>query len=126
MARTMDVNQRLEEASAAEHHVKASIQRLLLLCNRVDFTCAHDPREAAAGRSAGAVHTLLLPPVPPREYKVMEGHDDVAEMAHAMEAACCCEIVADTTQVLHVDWGKIHNPWEHALPHQVKRWGEGQ
>jgi len=59
------------------------------------------------------------------EHQVMTGHDDVAKMARAMEAARRCEIVADTTQVLDADWGKIHNPWEHARPHQVKRWGEG-
>ena len=52
------------------------------------------------------------------------GHDDAAEMALAMEAAHRCEIVADTTQVLNANLGKIHNPWEH--PRQVKRWGEGQ
>ena len=56
----------------------------------------------------------------------MAGHDDVAEMVRAMEAARCCEIVADTTQALNADWGKIHNPWEHARPRQVKHWGEGQ
>jgi len=42
-----------------------------------------------------------------------------------MEAGCCCEIVADDTQALDVDWGKFHNPLEHAWPYQVKRWGEG-
>jgi len=34
-------------------------------------------------------------------------------------------VVADTTQALDADWGKFHNPWEHAWPHQVKRGGEG-
>ena len=33
-----------------------------------------------------------------------------------MESACCCEIVANDTQALDVDWGKFHNPWEHARP----------
>jgi len=116
----MDINRRLEEASAAERRVDASTQRLLLLCDRIDLARAQIPREAAAGRSAGVVHTLSLPPVSPREHKVMAGHDDVAEMAHAMEAARRCEIVADTTQALNADWGKIHNPLEHARPLQVK------
>ena len=71
MARAMDVNQLLEEASAAERRVDASTQRLLLLCNHVDWACAHTPREAAAGSFAGAVHTLLLPPVSPREHKCL-------------------------------------------------------
>jgi len=71
MARTVDVNQRLEEASAAERRVDASTQRLLLLCDRVDWACAHAHGEAAAGSSAGAVHTVLLPPVPPREHKCL-------------------------------------------------------
>jgi len=44
-----------------------------------------------------------------------------------MEAARRCEIGADDTQALDIDWGKFHNPWEHAQPHQVKRqaYGEG-
>ena len=46
------------------------------------------------------------------------GHDDVAEMAHAMEAARRFEIVADTTQALNANWGKIHNPWKHARANQ--------
>jgi len=87
---------------------------------------AQIPGEAAAGSSAGAVHTLSLPPVSPREHKVRAGHENVAEMARAMEAARRCELVADTTQALNADWGKIHNPWEHARPHQVKHWVEGQ
>jgi len=37
----------------------------------------------------------------------MTVHDDEAEMARAMETACCCKIVADTAQVLDADWGKI-------------------
>jgi hypothetical protein len=44
-----------------------------------------------------AVHILSLPHVSPREHKVMTGHDDVSEMARAMEVARRCEIVADTT-----------------------------
>jgi len=59
------------------------------------------------------------------EHTVRTGQDNVEEMARAMEAACCCEIVVDTTQALDADWGKLHNPWEHACPLQVKRWGEG-
>jgi len=55
----------------------------------------------------------------------MTGQDIVKEMTRTMKAARCCEIVADTTQALDADWGKFHNPWEHAQPHQVKRWGEG-
>jgi len=54
------------------------------------------------------------------------GHDDAEEMALAMEAVRHCEIVADTTQALNADLGKIHNPWEHARSRQVKRWGEEQ
>ena len=121
MAHTMDVNRRLEEASAAERRVEASTQRLLLLCDRVDLACAHAPGEAVAGRSAGVVHTLLLPPVSPLEHKVMAGYDDVAEMACAMEATRRCEIVADTTQALNANWGKIHHPWEHTRPYKVNR-----
>ena len=52
----------------------------------------------------------------------MTEHDDIA---HAMEAAHRCEIIPDTTQALDADWDKIHNPWQHAQPHQVKRWGDG-
>jgi len=37
-----------------------------------------------------------------------------------MEAARCCEIVADDTQALDVDWGKLHNPWEHAPAGLIK------
>jgi len=48
-------------------------------------------------------------------------------MGHiTMEAARRCGIVADDTQALDADWGKFHNPWEHARPRQVKRWGEGR
>jgi len=54
------------------------------------------------------------------------GRGDAAEMARAMRAARRCEIVSNTTQALNTDWGKMHNPWEHAQPRQVKRWGEGQ
>ena len=43
-----------------------------------------------------------------------------------MEAARNCEIVADDTPALDADWGKLHNPWANAQPHQVKRWGEGR
>jgi len=102
--------------------VDASTQRLLLLFDHVDLTCAQIPREAAAG----VVHTLSLPPVSPREHKVMVGHDDITEMARAIESARRCEIVADTTQALNADWGKIRDPWGHARPHQVKHWGEGK
>jgi len=126
MARAMDVNRRLEEASAAERRMEASTQKLLLLCERVDLVCARIPGAAAVEHAAGTVHALSLPHVSPREHKVMAGHDDVAEMARGMEAARRCEIVADTTQALDADWGKIHNPWEHARPKQVMRWGKGQ
>jgi len=54
------------------------------------------------------------------------GNDNVTEMARTMDVARQCEIVADNTQVLNADWGKIHNPWENVQPHQVKRWREGQ
>jgi len=153
MARAIDVNQRLEKASAAERRVAVSTKKRLFLCDRVDLVCGHAPGEAAAGSSARAVHTLSLPPV----YKcigwqmdgqaeqwvhlaiykeVMKtravglaqvaGRDDAAGMARAMEAARRCEIVADTTQAINADWGKIHNLWDNALPRQVKHGGEGQ
>jgi len=127
MARAMDVNQRFQKASAAQRHMEASTQKFLLLCDRVDLACAQIPGAAAAARerTARVVHTLSLPHVPSREHKIMAGHDDVAGMVRAMEAARRCEIVADTTQALNTDWGKIHNPWEHARPQQVKHWGEG-
>ena len=60
-----------------------------------------------------------------RGHKVMSRQDDVEEMARAMEAVRRCKIVADDTQALDADWGNFHNPWEHAHPHQVKRWGTG-
>jgi len=48
-------------------------------------------------------------------------------MGHiTMEAACRCEIAADDTPALDVDWGKFHNLWANAQPHQVKHWGEGR
>jgi len=48
-------------------------------------------------------------------------------MGHiTMEAACRCKTVADDTLALDADWGKLHNPWANAQPHQVKRWGEGR
>jgi len=56
----------------------------------------------------------------------MAGHDDVAEIARATEVALRCEIEADTTEALNANWGKIHNPWEHARPRQDMHWGEGQ
>ena len=46
----------------------------------------------------------------------MTRQDDVEEMAHTMEAACCCEIVLHDTLVIDADWGKFHNPWENARP----------
>jgi len=33
-----------------------------------------------------------------------------------MDAARCCEIVADDTTALDANWGKFHNPWENAQP----------
>jgi len=48
-------------------------------------------------------------------------------MGHiTMEAVRRCEIVADDTPALNADWGKFHNPWENAWPHQVKRLGENR
>ena len=105
--------------------MEASTQKLLLLCERVELVCDQIPGAAAAERAAGALHTLSLPQAEAQEHKVRTGQDDVEEMARAMEAARRCEIVADTTQALDADWGKFHNPWEHAWPDQVKRWGEG-
>ena len=78
MAREMDVIRRFEEVSAAEHRMEASIQKLLLLCERVKLVCARIPGAAAAERAAGAVHTLSLPHAEACEHKVMTGHDDVA------------------------------------------------
>ena len=114
-----------QEASAAERRMEASTQKLLLLCERVELVCDQMPRAAATECATGALHTLSLPQAKAREHKVRTGQDDVEEMARAMEAARCWEIVADTTKALDADWGKFHNPWEHACPHQVKRWGEG-
>ena len=125
MAREMDVTRRFQEASAAERRMEASTQKLLLLCERVELVCDRIPGATAAERAAGALHTLSIPQVEAHEHKVMTGQDDVEEMARAMEAARRCEIVADTNQALNADWGKFRNPWEHARPHQVKRWGEG-
>jgi len=125
MARDMDASQRFQEASAAERRMEASTQKLLLLCEHVELVCDQIPGAAAAERAAGVLHTLSLPQAEAREHKVRTGQDDVEEMARAMEAACRCEIVADTTQALDADLGKFHNTWEHARPHQIKRWGEG-
>jgi len=105
--------------------MEANTQKLLLLCERVELVSDRIPGAAAAERAAGALHTLSPPQAEAREQKVMTGQDNVEEMVRAMEAARRCEIVADTTQALDADWGKFHNPWEHARPHQVKRWGEG-
>jgi len=79
----------------------ASTQKLLLLCERVDLACARIPGVAAVERAAGMMHTLSLPHVSPCEHKVMAacGHDDVAEMVRAMQAARCCEIVAVNQRV---------------------------
>jgi len=88
------------------------------------LVCDLIPAAAAEERAAGALHTLSLAQGEARGHKVMTRQDDVEVMARAMEAARRCEIVADDTHVLDVDWGKFHNPWEHARPHQVKRWGE--
>jgi len=89
------------------------------------LVCDWIPGAAATELTAGALHTLLLPQAEAREHKVMTGQDDVEVMACAMQAARHREIVADTTQALDANWGKFHNAWEHTLPHQVKRWGEG-
>jgi len=83
------------------------------------------PAAAAEKHAARALNTSLFPHEEARGHKVMTRQDDIEEMARAMEAACHCEIVADDTQALDANWGKFHNPWEHAWPHQVKRWGVG-
>jgi len=137
--------------------VNATTKNLLILCDHLDMVIAHAPGAAAVGSLACVVHTLSLPPVSPREHKMIEwqhdgkaeqwvhlaiykevmerqavghaqvaGSVDTAEMTRAMDAARQCEIVADNTQALNVDWGKIYNPWENARPRRVKRWGEGQ
>ena len=121
VARETDATRRFQEALAAERRMETSTQKLRLMCERVELVCDRIPAAAAEERAAGALHTLLFP----RGHKVMTRQDDVEEMARAMEAARHCEIVADDTQVLDTDWGKLHNPWEHAQPHQVKCKGEG-
>jgi len=89
-----------------------------LVCDRI-------PSAAAEERVTRALHTLSLPQGEARGHNVTTRQDNVEEMACAMETARLCEIVADDTQALSdADWGKFHNPWEHAWPHQVKRWGE--
>ena len=89
------------------------------------MVCDRIPAAAAEERAAGALHTLSLPQGEACGHQVMTHQDDVEVMARAMEAARRCEIVADGTQALDADWGKFHNPWEHAWPHQVKRGCEG-
>jgi len=126
MAREMEVTRRLQEASLAERRVEASTQKFLQLCECVELACDQIPGAAAAERTAGALHTLSLPHGEARGHKTMTRQDDVEEMAHAMEASRCCEIVADDTPALDADWGKFHNPWENARPRQVNRWGEGR
>jgi len=76
-------------------------------------------------RAAGASHTVSFSQGEARGHKIMTRQDDVEEMARAMEAARCCEIVADANPALDADWDKFYNPWEHTRPHQVKRWGAG-
>jgi len=105
--------------------MEASTQKLLLLCERVELVCDRIPAAAAAERAARPLHTLSLPQGEAHVHKFMTGQDDIEMMARTMEAACRCEIVADTTQTLDTDWGMFHNPWEHAQPHQVKCKGEG-
>jgi len=117
VARETDATQRFLEALAAERSMEASTQKLLLLCERVNRI----PTAAAEERASGALHTLSFPQGEARGHKVMTRQDNVKEMVRAIEAARHCEIVA----TLNANWGKFHNPWEHARPHQVKRWGEG-
>jgi len=105
--------------------MEASTQKLLLLCERVELVCDRIPAAAAEERAAEALHTLSFPQGEARGHKVMTRQDDVEKMVRAMDAARRCEIVADDTQALDADWGKFDNRWEHARPHQVKRWGEG-
>jgi len=105
--------------------MEASTQKPLLLCERVKLGCDRIPAAAAEERADGALHTLLFPQGEARGHKVMTRQDNIEEMARAMAAARSCEIGADDTQALDANWGKFHNPWEHALPHQVKRWGKG-
>jgi len=126
MAREMEVTRRLEEASLAERRMDASTQKFLQLCERDELACDRITAAAAAERTSRELHTLSLPQGEARGHKTMTRQDDVEEMAHAMEAACRCEIVADDTPALDADWGKFHNPWENAWPRQVKRWGEGR
>jgi len=120
-----DATRHFQEVSAVERRMEASTQKLLLLRERVELVCDWIPAAAAEERAVGVSHTFSLPQWEARGHKVMTRQDDVEEMARAMEAARCCEIVADDTQALDADWGKFHNPWEHAWPHQFKRWGEG-
>jgi len=125
VARETDATRRFQEALAAERRMEASTQKLLLLCERVELVCDRIPAAAAEERTTGALHTLSFPHEEACGHKVMTRQDDIEEMARAMEAARRCEIVADDTQALDADWDKFHNPWEHAWPHQVKRWGVG-
>ena len=105
--------------------MEASTQKLLLLCERVKLVYNWIPTAAAKERAARALHTLLFPQGEASGHKVMTRQEDVEDMARAMDTACRCETVADDTQALDADWGNFHNPWEHAHPHQVKRWGTG-
>jgi len=125
VAREMDATQRFQEALAADRRMEASTQKPLLLCERVELVCNQIPAVAAEERDAGALHTLSFPQGETRGHKVMTRQDYVEEIARAMETARSCEILVDVIQALDANWGKFHNPWEHALPHQVKRWGEG-
>ena len=120
MVREMEVTQRLQEASLTECRVEATTQKLVQLCERVKFACNLVPKTAVAKRTAGALHTLLLPHGETRGHKIMTRQDNVEEMAHAMKAARRCTIVVDDTPALDVNWGKFHNPWENALPHGAK------
>ena len=65
----------MEEAAAAERRVETSTKKIQLLCDCVVLAFAHAPRLglATAESSAGAVHTMLLPPVSPREHKMLGG-----------------------------------------------------
>jgi len=75
MARTMEVNRRLEGAYATEKQVDSSTNNLLLLCDGADLVFTA-PGAAAAGSSAGAVDTLSLPHVSPGEHKMLGWQQD--------------------------------------------------
>jgi len=56
--------------------VDVTAKKLLILFDRLDVTIAHALGAAAVGSLCGAVHTFSLPPVSPREHKMMGWQHD--------------------------------------------------